>query len=163
MICPRPCVKPPVAGQSSRIRHCRQSGAGRRAIALQRAQGVRTRLFSYLDRPVETWCAGPQAPVKIYSPEYTAALRFEPFFYPIPMHPLVQSALGGILIGLASWLLLASLGRVAGISGIAAGALAPSKGDSGWRWAFLTGLVLGGAATAYWLQPPLTALRPSGL
>ena len=79
------------------------------------------------------------------------------------MHPFVQSALGGILIGLASWLLLASLGRVAGISGIAAGALAPSKGDSGWRWAFLTGLVLGGAATAYWLQPPLTALRPSGL
>jgi len=79
------------------------------------------------------------------------------------MHPFVQSALGGILIGLASWLLLASLGRVAGISGIAAGALLPSKGDSGWRWAFLAGLVLGGAATAHWLQPPLTALRPSGL
>ena len=79
------------------------------------------------------------------------------------MHPFVQSALGGILIGLASWLLLASLGRVAGISGIAAGALVPSQGDSGWRWAFLIGLVLGGAATAHWLQPPLTAMRPSAL
>ncbi|UUZ66934.1 YeeE/YedE family protein [Polaromonas sp. P2-4] len=79
------------------------------------------------------------------------------------MHPFLQSALGGILIGLASWLLLASLGRVAGISGIVAGALVPSKGDSGWRWAFLIGLVLGGAATAHWLQPPLAAMRPSVL
>lgn len=79
------------------------------------------------------------------------------------MHPFLQSALGSILIGLASWLLLASLGRVAGISGIVAGALVPSKGDSGWRWAFLIGLVLGGAATAHWLQPPLAAMRPSVL
>lgn len=79
------------------------------------------------------------------------------------MHPFVQSALGGILIGLASWLLLASLGRIAGISGIAAGVLVPTKGDAGWRWAFLIGLVLGGAATAHWLQPPPTALRPLGL
>lgn len=79
------------------------------------------------------------------------------------MHPFVQSALGGIMIGLASWLLLASLGRIAGISGIAAGVLQPSSGDTGWRWAFLAGLVLGGAATAFYLQPPMTALRPTGL
>ncbi|MCY1164415.1 MAG: YeeE/YedE family protein [Pseudomonadota bacterium] len=79
------------------------------------------------------------------------------------MHPFVQSALGGIMIGLASWLLLASLGRIAGISGIAAGVLPPSSGDTGWRWAFLAGLVLGGAATAVYLQPPMTALRPTGL
>lgn len=79
------------------------------------------------------------------------------------MHPFVQSALGGIMIGLASWLLLASLGRIAGISGIAAGVLPPSSGDTGWRWAFLAGLVLGGAATAVYLQPPVTALRPTEL
>lgn len=79
------------------------------------------------------------------------------------MHPLLQSALGGVLIGLASWLLLASLGRVAGISGIAAGALVPQPGDAAWRWMFLAGLMLGGAATASWLQPPVTALRPLAL
>ncbi len=79
------------------------------------------------------------------------------------MHPFLQSALGGILIGLASWLLLASLGRVAGISGIAAGALLPQRGDTAWRWMFLAGLMLGGAATAAWLQPPATALRPLAL
>ncbi len=80
------------------------------------------------------------------------------------MHPFLQSALGGILIGLASWLLLASLGRIAGISGIAAGVLPPAQEkNTGWRWAFLTGLVLGGALVTTWLQPPATALRPPGL
>ncbi|MGH6627726.1 MAG: YeeE/YedE family protein [Burkholderiaceae bacterium] len=79
------------------------------------------------------------------------------------MHPFLQSALGGVLIGLASWLLLASLGRVAGISGIAAGALVPQQGDTAWRWMFLAGLMLGGAATAAWLQPPVTSLRPLAL
>jgi uncharacterized membrane protein YedE/YeeE len=82
------------------------------------------------------------------------------------MHPFVQSVLGGTLIGLASWLLLASLGRVAGISGIAAGALFPVKppqGDTGWRWAFLLGLIVGGAVIAGLLHPPVTAMRPYGL
>ena len=79
------------------------------------------------------------------------------------MHPFAQSALGGIMIGLASWLLLASLGRVAGISGIAAGALVPIKDDTAWRWIFLVCLVLGGAVTAYWINPPATLLRPTGL
>ncbi|MBC7599535.1 MAG: YeeE/YedE family protein [Polaromonas sp.] len=79
------------------------------------------------------------------------------------MHPFVQSALGGILIGLASWLLLAGLGRIAGISGIAAGVLVPVRGDTGWRWAFVAGLVLGGAATALLLQIPPSASRPAWL
>ncbi|WP_394791705.1 YeeE/YedE family protein [Rhodoferax sp.] len=57
------------------------------------------------------------------------------------MHPFLQAALGGILIGLACWLLLASLGRIAGISGIVAGLLSPQPGERGWRWAFLAGLV----------------------
>ncbi len=79
------------------------------------------------------------------------------------MHPFLQSALSGILIGLASWFLLATLGRVAGISGIAAGALVPVKGDTAWRWMFVAGLVLGGAITAHWVQAPATTLRPTGL
>lgn len=78
-----------------------------------------------------------------------------------------QALGGGILIGLASWLLLASLGRVAGISGIAASALSPSPRDSladrTWRWVFLAGLVIGGAVSTGWLQPAVQATRPIGL
>jgi len=73
------------------------------------------------------------------------------------MHPFLQAAIGGIVIGLASWLVLAAFGRVTGISGITTGALQPiaSKSDSGqrgglaalanWRFAFVVGLIVGGA------------------
>lgn len=75
-----------------------------------------------------------------------------------------QAMGGGVLIGLASWLFLAALGRVAGISGICASALSPApsdkKSDRTWRWVFLLGLVLGGAATTAWLQPVAQATRP---
>ena len=80
-------------------------------------------------------------------------------------HPFLQAALGGILIGLASWLLLASLGRVAGITGILGGALAPfndvSKDERAWRWAFVVGLVGMGAIAAFTLgTPSLATPRP---
>jgi uncharacterized protein len=75
-----------------------------------------------------------------------------------------QALLGGVLIGLASWLLLASLGRVAGISGIAAAALSPQEMDYGslgaWRKMFLLGLILGGAAAFAVFAPPLAAKQP---
>jgi uncharacterized membrane protein YedE/YeeE len=78
-----------------------------------------------------------------------------------------QALGGGILIGLASWLLLASLGRVAGISGIASSALHPAAADSRtdhvWRWAFIVGLVLGGAVTTAWIQPAMVSTRPISL
>ncbi|WP_409338581.1 YeeE/YedE family protein [Curvibacter cyanobacteriorum] len=80
------------------------------------------------------------------------------------LHPYLQSSLGGLLIGLASWWLLAALGRVTGISGIAAALLpgrqAPTRGDRAWRVAYLAGLVLGGALFTLWWQPPATVLRP---
>lgn len=57
----------------------------------------------------------------------------------------VSALLGGALIGLAATLLLALLGRIAGISGIVNGAIERS-GDRGWRFAFLIGLVAGAAA-----------------
>jgi uncharacterized protein len=84
----------------------------------------------------------------------------------------IQALAGGVLIGLASWLLLASIGRVAGVSGIAAGVLSPSASRSevggvskveegnGWRWAFLAGLIVGGALFAAWLQPAMVSTRP---
>ncbi len=56
---------------------------------------------------------------------------------------VVQAALGGALIGLAAaWLYLA-LGRIAGISGIAAQALRHPIANS-WAVLFLVGLGLGG-------------------
>ncbi|MCX4243749.1 YeeE/YedE family protein [Paraliomyxa miuraensis] len=58
----------------------------------------------------------------------------------------VASALGGLLIGGASALLLAFSGRIAGISGIVGDLLAPSSNaERAWRAAFLAGLLLGGA------------------
>ena len=60
------------------------------------------------------------------------------------MTAFLPPLLGGILIGLASSLLLLFNGRIAGISGIAGGLLLPSRGELGWRAAFLGGLVGGG-------------------
>lgn len=54
---------------------------------------------------------------------------------------------GGILIGLSTVLLLLANGRIAGISGIVSGLLAPAVRGAGWRLAFLLGLV--GAALVY--------------
>ena len=51
---------------------------------------------------------------------------------------------GGVIIGLAATLLMALNGRIAGISGILGGLLPPS-GDTGWRIAFVIGLIGGGA------------------
>jgi len=55
----------------------------------------------------------------------------------------LASLLGGGLIGAASALLLFADGKIAGVSGICARALAPAPGDLAWRIAFLAGLPLG--------------------
>jgi uncharacterized membrane protein YedE/YeeE len=57
----------------------------------------------------------------------------------------LRGLLGGVLIGLAASLLLLGSGRIAGVSGIAAGALLPGDGEGRrWRIAFLLGLVAAG-------------------
>src|SRR6185436_1761634 len=53
---------------------------------------------------------------------------------------------GGALIGFGAALLLWSVGRIAGISGIASGALEGARGDRAWRIAFLAGMMIAGAA-----------------
>lgn len=53
----------------------------------------------------------------------------------------VTALLGGALIGLAVAVLLLALGRIAGISGIVGGLLAPARGDVAWRVAFVLGLL----------------------
>lgn len=51
---------------------------------------------------------------------------------------------GGILIGLSATWLMATLGRIAGISGIVGSLVtARPKGDSTWRLTFLLGLISG--------------------
>ncbi len=76
------------------------------------------------------------------------------------LHPYLQSAIGGVLIGLASWLVLASLGRVTGISGIVSSALLGPKGDAAWRRAFLVGLIGGGAIFSLLLGIPQPEPQP---
>lgn len=55
--------------------------------------------------------------------------------------PLV-SLFGGMLIGLASVLLMAFHGRIAGMTGILAGILPPVSSDWAWRAAFLSGAII---------------------
>ena len=55
---------------------------------------------------------------------------------------ILESTLGGVLIGLAAVLLMAFNGRVMGISGIAGSALRVSEGRA-WRVAFLVGTICG--------------------
>ncbi|WP_435389095.1 YeeE/YedE family protein [Halomonas almeriensis] len=57
---------------------------------------------------------------------------------------LVHGLVGGVLIGLSATWLMATLGRVAGISGIIGTLLTERpRGDSAWRLAFALGLVSG--------------------
>jgi uncharacterized protein len=49
--------------------------------------------------------------------------------------------LGGMLIGLSSLLMLLLVGRIAGISGIAAGLLSTRMQDVSWRLLFILGMI----------------------
>lgn len=64
------------------------------------------------------------------------------------MNQFIMAAIGGGIIGLAASILLLSLGRVAGISGITFSLLNPEKEDKDWRLAFLVGLLAGGGVLA---------------
>jgi len=52
-----------------------------------------------------------------------------------------SSLAGGLLIGIAAAMLALFNGRIAGISGIIGGLLRLPRGDSGWRAAFVLGLI----------------------
>ncbi|MFK7827952.1 MAG: YeeE/YedE family protein [Oligoflexales bacterium] len=68
------------------------------------------------------------------------------------MNPYLASLLGGVVIGLATSILLLFKGRVFGISGIIGGLVKPVKGDIAWRAAILSGLI-GGGVVMYFLYP----------
>lgn len=65
----------------------------------------------------------------------------------------ITALIGGVLIGLSAAALLILNGRIAGISGILAGIFTPKSPDTGWRLAFLVGLLV--APAVYLLFAPL--------
>lgn len=72
---------------------------------------------------------------------------------------------GGLLIGLAVLVLLHTLGRIAGVSGVLSGALRATTAPSerAWRLAFLGGLMLGPVIASAALGRPLIEPSPASL
>lgn len=60
----------------------------------------------------------------------------------------ISAIVGGALIGLSAVLLMWSVGRIAGISGIVAGAMLEHGNERNWRLIFLGGLFLGALLAA---------------
>jgi uncharacterized membrane protein YedE/YeeE len=73
----------------------------------------------------------------------------------------IASLIGGALIGLSAVLLMLSLGRIMGATGVLSGAIFPSQsgsgsGERGWRLALLAGMLCGP-----WLFRLLTGELPA--
>lgn len=83
----------------------------------------------------------------------------------------ISAAIGGALIGLSAVLLMLFNGRIAGITGIAAGILDPLSSDRAWRGTFVAGLIiaplsaalLGYAVPVPQLPPSYLTLAAAGL
>ena len=75
------------------------------------------------------------------------------------MEAYIVPLTGGVLIGCSAVAMLALLGRITGISGIAWGAIS-GQADNAWRWLFLLGLPLG--ALLYHGASGLPFPTPSG-
>jgi hypothetical protein len=81
------------------------------------------------------------------------------------MQPYLLALAGGVMIGLASALILLAHGKIAGISGILRGLLQPKAGEWDWRLAFAVGLLVGGVILrfAYPAAFPKAIETPWGL
>lgn len=76
--------------------------------------------------------------------------------------PLSATA-GGVLIGVSAVLLMAMIGRIAGISGIVGALLLPRPAaDWGWRLAFVIGLIAGPLVLALVSGAPAPIQFPMG-
>ncbi|MDN2482619.1 YeeE/YedE family protein [Vibrio astriarenae] len=71
------------------------------------------------------------------------------------------SLFGGMLLGVSALLLLLINGKIAGISGITNGLFGSDKSDKGWRALFLSGMVIAGAISVYWLGVEIPS-QPNG-
>ena len=69
---------------------------------------------------------------------------------------------GGVLIGVSAVMVMALLGRIAGISGITSGVL-QGRGDWGWRLAFIVGLVVAPLPVAMVHAPAVSQTLPDSL
>lgn len=69
----------------------------------------------------------------------------------------VSALLGGMLIGGAAVVMMLSLGRITGVSGIVGGILGAAGGEIAWRVLFVAGLVAGAFAARAALGTPAWA------
>ena len=78
------------------------------------------------------------------------------------MNPAWINALaGGILIGVATSLLLLFNGRVMGISGILSRSLSKKEGPQGWRYSALGGLLAGGFCLRFFYPQAFPYVAPA--
>lgn len=70
----------------------------------------------------------------------------------------VEAVVGGLLVALSATLLMLSLGRIAGISGMLARATAMTPGPRAWPLAFLLAMILAAGVT-FWFTPLSFPLR----
>ena len=77
-------------------------------------------------------------------------------------NPFIAAAVGGVLIGLSAFLMMWMIGRIAGVSGIAAGIMSSAGNNNrGWRVAFVAGLILAGfLLKAFASTTPLPSISP---
>lgn len=80
------------------------------------------------------------------------------------MHDFIMALLGGLMIGLAAVLLMATQGSIMGISGIASKLLPPVSLDWRWRFVFLAGVLAGPLVMiAISADPPEIEITPNVL
>jgi uncharacterized membrane protein YedE/YeeE len=77
-----------------------------------------------------------------------------------PFDP-IPALIGGGLIGLAASLMMLLNGRIAGVSGILGGLLAPASSDKAWRLAFLAGLIVAPLIAGALGRPLAPAVMPA--
>ncbi len=73
------------------------------------------------------------------------------------------SLMGGLLIGIATSLLLLVNGKIAGISGILGGLFKMPKDDTAWRVLFLLGMISAPLAYRFLISPPIIDIKPDWL
>ncbi len=71
------------------------------------------------------------------------------------------SLAGGVAIGIAASMLVLLNGRIAGVSGIIGGLLAPTRGDIAWRVLFIAGLFAAPAVYQLVRQVPVPTIEAS--
>ncbi len=73
------------------------------------------------------------------------------------------SLCGGLLIGIATALLLLFKGKIAGISGILGGVFRIPKDDTSWRILFLLGMICASLAYRFIIAPPKIDIKADWL